>query len=1417
MKRFLIIGALCAAPFTASAQEDDDEGYLAGLIEENLSGVSRQVNIQGFEGALSSEATIDVLTIADAEGVWLTLEDIVLNWRRTALLRGVIDVSELSAARIIVSRPPLSENTGPAPEAQPFSLPELPVSVSLDQLRIDSVELGEAFLGEPITVSLNGSAQLADGEGTVALNAERLGDKSGVFEINGSFVNETRLLDLFLNLDEGPDGIVARLIDLPGRPAVKLEVAGAAPLDDYAATLAIATDGQDRLTGNFGLSSAGDARRISLDIGGDISPLFLPEYQGFFGNDASLSAQVVQAADGRIDVQQLALDAGRVALIGAVQIDSAGWPAVIDLNGGITALDNDPVLLPLSGPRTFVDGMDLAISYDAAVADTWRADISVAGLERPGLGIDTLRLQGGGLLRSGEGAQQGLFTADLAYGATGLQLDDAGAAQAFGDEIGGEFNASRVEGAPIEITRFTLGGAGLDAQAQATIEGADAGFRTNATMNVGIAGLGRFSTLAGRDIGGAAELAVLANMTPLDGLFNFVVSGETSDLSVDIPEADRILAGTGTFAATAVRDTEGTRLEGLRVNTDAASIRASAALTSDGADARINASLRDVALVLPALSGPAAVAGDVTRRADGRIEFALSGTGPAATFETSGTVNPAETGQTLNAALAAEISDLTRYAGLAGRPLAGALSVEGNGVLLADGQRFDVDVRGETRDLVTGVARVDPLLSGDGSFTAALSHVGAGRFGIGDLLVQTPAMSLRGDADVSLTGANTADLSFRIDDAALLDPSLSGPVTVDLTAVPAPMDATDVTLRASGPGTDVGLTATVASPENAREVTGDLDLQVESLGAFATLIGQPLAGSVDLTASGSLLPDLTRFDTQVNLRSEDLRIGNPTADALLAGTGRINATVSFADEVLAVRTLEVSTRELSVVGALNGAAGFGQGRFNASLRDVGILTDQISGPIRARGSASLDENGTWGIDATGTGPGGLNAQIVGDVSQNGTLAIDVDGSAPLALANTAIDPRRLSGLANFDLSVNGPPALSSLAGQITFSDGRLAAPNLGEALTDIAGGISMANGSAQIDLRTRVESGGSISISGPVALTAPNQADITVALNDMVLQDPDLYSSRVAGAINLTGPLSGGARISGRLQLGETNVQVPSSSISSLGDLPDVRHVDASAAVRRTLQRAGVVNGNGSQNAGTGGSGPAFPLDIVINAPSRIFIRGRGLDAELGGSLTIGGTSNDVIPVGRFELIRGRIDILQQRFELDEGTATLQGDFAPFLRLVATTETDTGTVISIVVEGPAGAPEVSFLSVPELPQDEVLSQLIFGRDLESISPLQAVQLASAISTLAGRGGGALDSFRQRVGLDDFDVTTDDEGNAAVRAGAYVSENVYTDVTVTSTGETEINLNLDVTSEVTAKGSVNQAGDTSIGLFYERDY
>lgn len=1398
---------------------EEDRSYLQGLLEDSLSGAGRAVTITGFAGALSSNATIERLTVADDEGVWLALEDVALIWNRAALLRRQINVQELRAERIIVSRPPVAEigDSTPSPEAQPFALPELPVSISLGRLNIARIELGEAFLGEPVTLRLTGSAELRNGEGNANVLAQRLDGKQGDFEFLGSYANQTRVLGLSLKMEEGPDGIAAGLLDLPGRPEVSLAVEGTAPLSDYAATLAIATDGQDRLNGNFGLTETDAGRRVQLDVGGDVSPLFAPDYQDFLGTDVSLIADVLLPQDGRVDVSVLELQSQRLNLSGAIQIGAQGWPERIDLTGDIIAADGEPVLLPLSGPRTLLNGADLAISYDAATSDDWRADIVVAGLTRPGLSVDRISLQGGGILRPGEGDLIGQVTANLRYGASGVQLDDAGAAAAFGNELTGEFAASRAEGEPVEITGFTLSGAGLDAQAQATIEGPRAGFQTEASANLTVAGLERFSTLAGRDLGGAAELAIRVDATPLDGLFDIVLNGITSDLSIGIPQADAVLAGTGNVAARAVRDNAGTRLESLRVQTPAALITANADLTSAGSDARFDARLNDLALVVPELSGPATAAGQVVLSAEGVADFDITATGPDATLDARGTMTPAEVGQVINATATANITELATYAALAQQPISGVARLDLTGELATKDLLFDLDVQAQTTDLVTGIDRVDPLLAGRGQFSGSLARGAENAFRVTDLRLTTPALRVTGDAAVQPGGPMAANLDLRLPDTAVLDPSLSGPLTLAINAAPAAASTTDVSVTATGPGVNVGLDANGAAPADTYEVTGELTAQLADLAAYRALVGQPVAGAIDLNVSGSVLPDLSRFDANVQLRSEDLAIGNPTADTLLAGTGRINAEIGLADEIYAIRTLEVSTPELSVVGALNGRAGVGQGRFNASLRNVGVLTDQISGPVRATGSASLDDAGNWGIAATGTGPGGLGAQVAGQISQQGNLNIDIRGSAPLALANKAIDPRRLSGTANFDLSVNGPPALSSLGGQVTFSQGRLAAPTLAQALEDIGGAIRLGNGAAQIDMRANVESGGNIAITGPVRFDAPNNADIALRLNNVVLKDPELYTTEMSGTVTLVGPLQGGARVTGRLALGQTDLQVPSSSITSLGELPDVVHVGADAAVRRTLSRAGVsTNGNGNSN-GNAGPRRAYPLDIVIDAPSRIFIRGRGLDAELGGRLTIGGTTASVIPTGRFELIRGRIDILQQRFDLTEGNASLQGDFVPFIRLVATTQTDAGTTISIVVEGPASEPEVSFVSVPELPQDEVLSRLIFGRNLDSISPFQAVQLASAISTLAGRGGGALDRLRSNIGLDDFDVTTDEEGATAVRAGKYLSENVYTDVTVTSEGGTEINLNLDLTREITAKGGVDQDGESSIGIFFERDY
>jgi translocation and assembly module TamB len=195
----------------------------------------------------------------------------------------------------------------------------------------------------------------------------------------------------------------------------------------------------------------------------------------------------------------------------------------------------------------------------------------------------------------------------------------------------------------------------------------------------------------------------------------------------------------------------------------------------------------------------------------------------------------------------------------------------------------------------------------------------------------------------------------------------------------------------------------------------------------------------------------------------------------------------------------------------------------------------------------------------------------------------------------------------------------------------------------------------------------------------------------------------------------------------------------------------------------------------------------------------------------------NVTPTGRFDLIRGRLDILGQRLTLSEASIVLQGDLDPYLQVRAdASRADTEIQVNIV--GPVSDPEVTFTSNPDRPEEEVLALLLFGRDLTQISGLQALRIAAALNTLAGRSGNSIiDNIRMSTGLDDLDVQTSEDGTTELQLGKYINDRTYTDVTVGSDGTSEINLNLTVTPNITARGTVGSDGNTGVGVYFEKDY
>jgi translocation and assembly module TamB len=675
---------------------------------------------------------------------------------------------------------------------------------------------------------------------------------------------------------------------------------------------------------------------------------------------------------------------------------------------------------------------------------------------------------------------------------------------------------------------------------------------------------------------------------------------------------------------------------------------------------------------------------------------------------------------------------------------------------------------------------------------------------------------LTGAAEVSatgsytlLTGAFDGEISVEGADigigAARLDRLLSGAAKIEASLV---RDAAGTTIRR----------ATVASGTLDGRAEGRVTPETEDLSATFRLAD---LSALDSGWGGQASLDATsrrdrgeRVVTAIGTLT-DAGFGVAEIDRVLAGETRLDlvATGPEGDLRLTSVSLEnprLAARALGGIGLAAGAA-----TVEARLADMALLAPGFPGPLSVSGDISAREGG-FALELSGTGPGATRATAKGTVSRDLARAdLAFKGSFQSAILSPFIAPRKIGGPVAFDLRLSGRPALSSLSGRLGMSGGRLSDPAFGIGLEGLTADATVSGGAAEVRLNAGVAAGGRVSAGGRVGLAPPNTTDLAVTLDRARLRDPGLYEARLSGDLTVTGAVRN-LRISGATELREAELRIPTTGFGTQAFAGDIRHLNEGTASRRTRERAGLV-GTGAAGTGRGGTGTPVALDVTVSAPQRIFVRGRGLDAELGGSLRLTGTTASVVPVGEFSLIRGRLDLLGKRFDIDEGAVRMEGELIPSVRFLASAESE-GTVASILIEGQADAPRISFTSAPPLPEEEIVARLLFGRGLTSLSPFQAAQLASAIASLTGRGGeGIVGRLRSSFGLDDLDVQTGADGTLAVRAGKYLSRNLYTDVTVGGGGTTEINLNLDVSKSVTVRGSLASDGGTGLGVYYERDY
>lgn len=765
-------------------------------------------------------------------------------------------------------------------------------------------------------------------------------------------------------------------------------------------------------------------------------------------------------------------------------------------------------------------------------------------------------------------------------------------------------------------------------------------------------------------------------------------------------------------------------------------------------------------------------------------------------------------------AIGLDAPDLRRFSGLAGQDLTGAvaLDVDGQATLLSG--IFDLDVTGTGTNLQTGIAEADAVLGGtaDLAFSGARTTDG---ITIRAASVQTQALDLQVEGGGS-RAATDLTLSARLDELSRILPELSGPMELSGTVrsegdgfrVDTEVGASDVALTLGG---------LFSNLNDGVDFDGDITLDARDLSRFSAITGQALSGDIALDVEGQATLMSLLFDLEVQGEGSNLRTGIPQADAVLGGAFALSISGARDTDGITIRQTSLTTEALDVQISGTGNTAESDLKLSARLDNLARLVPEFPGPTDFSGTVR-NSGDTFTIDGSGSGPAGLALSVAGTLQSDfSTADLAVSGSTRLAIANPFINPRTASGGLSFDIAVQGPLGLDAVNGIVTLSDARVADPTIGFSLEQLAGTARLANNAVNLDFQGNGNRGGQIALGGSLGLTGSQIAALVVDINALRLSVQGALQSRVNGRVALDGPLAGGATLSGVINLDETELRIPDGG-GAAGTIRGLRHVGTPGPVRVTLDRAGMLDDDKDESAssGSGAGAPALNLDLLINAPRQIFVRGFGLDAELGGSIKVTGTTSAPRPVGEIELQRGRMSILGQRLDLTEGAIQLTASIIPDIRFVASNDSDEYQV-SAVIEGPADEPEVTFEATPSLPEDEVLSRLLFRSDVASLSPLQAIQLAnSLIAVRNGSGLGFFNQLREEAGLDDLDLRTDEEGRTSLSLGKYISDDVYTNVDINEEGETDVNLNIELTDSVTGRATAG-TDNSSLGLFFERDY
>jgi translocation and assembly module TamB len=512
------------------------------------------------------------------------------------------------------------------------------------------------------------------------------------------------------------------------------------------------------------------------------------------------------------------------------------------------------------------------------------------------------------------------------------------------------------------------------------------------------------------------------------------------------------------------------------------------------------------------------------------------------------------------------------------------------------------------------------------------------------------------------------------------------------------------------------------------------------------------------------------------------------------------------------------TLDLSMVGA--GALPTGRARIDISgFTRTGALV--VSDPVDI---AMLGTLGSGGgqlnalIQRGGVALGRVQART-GAVSSIGALmsapisgGIRYNGPAEVLWTLTGIGGQTVAGPIAIGADFSGRADAPQITGVIRANALRYENEAYGTTITNIAIDGRFTQSQFQINSFSGKAGPGTIQAAGSVGIDAAGgfPINITAKLDRAQLAHSDAASATVSGTVAITNSKAAGGLIKGDLHLLETRYEVVRQGAAEVPELTGVHRKGAPPPEAAPAGAAAPTN---------------WKLDVRIRADNELFVTGMGLDSEWQTDMHIGGAANNPSVVGKLQVVRGTFSFSGRRLTLeDSSTIRFDGPLLnPDLDISADTTVENVTA-TINIGGTATKPQISFTSTPVLPQDEVLSRLLFGSSVTSLTPLQGLQLAAALNSLRSTGGGInpLGKLRGASGLSNLSVLGADKNSGrgtAVSAGKYISNRIYVEVIADAKGFTQTQLTIGLSKALSILTSASTGGlsSQSVGLKYSKQY